>query len=106
MAAIVSVSPEKVATPWLAVAVSVPPSVVPAGSAGQLPPSQRIGCCRSSPRCRTDPRSTLAGRKPLPAVTLAGGCSVIPTCEAAAGVTVMALVTPQPNPPPEVQSEQ
>ena len=44
-AATVNVSPEKVAKPWLAVAVSVPPSVGPPGRSAELQWSH-VSVCR------------------------------------------------------------
>ena len=55
-------------------------------------PAPLLRCCwRTSRRCRRRLRSSPVRPKPAFTTTLAGGCWLITTCVAAAGVTVMAL---------------
>src|SRR5262249_57585298 len=69
--ALVSVRPEKVATPPDAVTVSVPPSVAPPGLLASATVTAPLKEVIRLPELSS---ASTVRPKPLPAVTLAGGC--------------------------------
>src|SRR5262249_45794190 len=79
----------KLATPWLAITDSVPPSVAPVGLLANATLTVPEAVVTAFPYAS----SIEAFRaNALLTLTVAGGCCVITSCVAAAGVTVMALV--------------
>ena len=85
----------KLATPWLAVTVSVPPSVAPVGLLANATLTLPEAVVTTFPYASSIEACMLKG---LLTLTVLGGCCVITSCVAAAGVTVMAFVTPSPRP--------
>ena len=85
----VSVSPENVATPLDAVAVSVPPRVPPPGLFASATVTVPLNDERRLPELSS---ASTVRPKGLPAVTLAGGCCVTTSCDVARVATPIAFV--------------
>ena len=91
MAELFKVKPEKVATPPTAFSMSVPSSVSLPGLATRATvslPAKPVAVFPSASSAVT------VSPKPKPATTVAGGWTVINSCVAAPGVTVIELLVP------------
>ena len=98
---LLSVKPEKLATPLVALTVSVPPSVLLPGLLASATVSLPVKPVATFPSASS---AVTVKPNPLPAVTVAGGWVVMSSCVAVPGVTEMALLVADVSVPPVTAS--